>query len=186
VAHAADLFELYSTGFWPLNLGVTRRFVSMTLSGDILLIKSSIMGHPMATLGPQAPGPRLPHVKSRGGPRSERGTRGNETSADAPRELEPGSGELRRKTKKLAAVSPFRIGRSRGRPLESPDKLAAVDRPAAESQTRDRVNGLAVDEGACVLPETGGGHSVGSWMGSVGGFRSRQRITSRRGLHEAG
>src|SRR5450759_172371 len=128
----------------------------------------------MATCGARArSGPRRPHGKSRGGPRSGRGIRGDETSADAARELEFGSGELRCEAKKLAAVSVFRIGQSRGRPLESPDKLPAVDGPVAKSQTRDRASWLAVHEGACFLPETGGGHSVVSWMGSVGGFRSR-------------
>jgi hypothetical protein len=41
--------------------------------------------------------------------------------------------------------------------LGSPDKLAAVDGPVAKSPTRDRVDWLAAHEGACFLPETGGG-----------------------------
>ncbi len=86
-----------------------------------------------------------------------RGICGDKTSADAGRELGLDSSELRHEAKKLAAVSPFLIGQSRGRLVESPDKLPAVDGPVAKSQTRDRVNSLADHEGACFLPETGGG-----------------------------
>src|SRR6266496_4934471 len=87
-----------------------------------------------------------------------RRTRGDETSADAARELGLDSGELQRKKMKLADVRLFRIGQSRSRPLGSPDKLPAVDGPVAKSTTHDRVNWLAAHEGACFLPETGGGH----------------------------
>jgi hypothetical protein len=107
-----------------------------------------------------------------------RRVRGEETSDGAARELGPDSGELRREKMKLAAVRLFRIGRSRGRPLGSLENLPAVDGPVAESPTRDHVNWLAAHESACFLPETEGGHAVVSWMGSVGGERSRQRITS--------
>jgi hypothetical protein len=100
---------------------------------------------------------------------SLRRIRGDETSADAARELGLDLGELQRETMKLAAVRLFRIGQSRSRPLGSPDKLPAVDGPVAKSPTRDRANWLAAHEGACFLPKTGGGHSVVSWMGAVGG-----------------
>jgi len=93
----------------------------------------------------------------------------DEASTDAAGELGPDLGEPQRETMKLAAVRLFGIRQSRSRPLGSPDKLPAVDGPVAKSPTRDRVNWLAAHEGACFLPETGGGHSVASWMGSVGG-----------------
>jgi hypothetical protein len=60
--------------------------------------------------------------------------------------------------------------------LGPPDKLPAVDGPVSKSSTRDRVNWLAADK-TRFLPETGGGHSVGGWVGSVGGERSLQPIT---------
>ena len=90
-------------------------------------------------------------------------------SADAARKLGLDSRELRSEAKKLAALMLFRIGQSRGRPSECPDRLPLVDGPVAKRQTRDRVSWLAVHESACFLPETGGGHSVAGWMGSVGG-----------------
>ena len=93
----------------------------------------------------------------------------DEASTDAAGELGPDLGEPQREAMKLTAVRLFGIRQSRSRPLGSPDKLPAVDGPVAKSPTRDRVNWLAAHEGACFLPETGGGHSVASWMGSVGG-----------------
>ena len=104
--------------------------------------------------------------------------RGEGVLAISARELGLDSLELRRETICLAAVSVLRrMGPSRRRPLGSSDKLLAVDGPVAKSQTRDRVNWLAAHEGACFLPETGGGHSVVSWMGSVVGARNHQPIT---------
>jgi len=85
------------------------------------------------------------------------------------RELGLDSGELGCEAKKLAAVSPFGIGLSRGGPLDSSGKLPVIDGPMTKSLTRDRVSWLAAHEGACFLPVTGGGHSVAGWMGSVGG-----------------
>jgi hypothetical protein len=97
------------------------------------------------------------------------GLRGDGASADAARQVRPDSGEPRREAKKFVVVSPFGIGQSRGWPLESSDKLPVVDRPMAKNLTRDRVSWLAAHKSACFLPETGGGHSVAGWMGSVGG-----------------
>lgn len=106
--------------------------------------------------------------------------RGDESSADAARELGLDLSELQREAMKLAAVGLFRTGQSRGRPLGTPDKLPAVDGPVAKSHTRDQMNRLAAHEGAFFLPETGGGHSVVSWMGSVDGERIGQHITPAR------
>jgi hypothetical protein len=94
---------------------------------------------------------------------------GDESSADAGRALGLDLGEFRREAEKVAAVGPFGIGQRRGWPLESSDGLPAVDRPMAKNLTRDRLRGLAAHEGACFLPETGGGHSVAGWMGSDDG-----------------
>jgi hypothetical protein len=80
--------------------------------------------------------------------------RGDETSTVLAREFGLQPGELRREAMKLAAVGPFRIGRSRSRPWGSPDKFSAVDGPVAQSLTRDCVIGLATYEKACFLPET--------------------------------
>ncbi len=112
--------------------------------------------------------------------------RGEGLLALSPGELGFDSRELRRETIRLAAISVLRrMGPSRRRPLGSSDELPAIDGPVAKSQTRDRVNWLATHEGACFLPETGGGHSVVSWMGSVVGARSRQAITPAQSVPES-
>jgi hypothetical protein len=70
--------------------------------------------------------------------------RGEGVLAVSARELGLDSGELRRKTIRLAAVGVFRRMRpSRRGPLGSSDKLPAVDGPVAKSQTRGGVNWLA-------------------------------------------
>jgi hypothetical protein len=56
---------------------------------------------------------------------------------------------------KLAAVRLFRIRKSRGRLLGSPDKLPAIDGPVAKSSTRHCVNWLAAHESACFLADRG-------------------------------
>jgi hypothetical protein len=169
-----------------LDFHVTRRAsLSITLSDVVLLNDCTITATPWRLVEQRAlSGPRRPNIKSRG---SRARNLRYETSADAARQLEPGSGEFRCEAKKLPAVSPFRIGQSRSRPFQSPDRLPTVDGPVAKSQTRDRVNWLAVQMRVPAFfqrPEAG--HSVVSWMGAVGGFRSRQRITWRRSRGLAG
>ena len=118
--------------------------------------------HPAAAFEDAIQNLAHPGGRLRGSPRCD------EISEGAVRELGLDPGELRREAMKLAAVRLFRIGRSRGRPRD-PRRLPAVDGPVAKSPTRDRVNWLAAHERACFLSETGGGHSVVSWMESVGG-----------------
>ena len=60
---------------------------------------------------------------------------------------------------KLAAVSRFRIGQRRSRPLGSPDKLPVIDGPVAKRPTDDCVNWLAPHERASFLSGAGSGHS---------------------------
>jgi len=101
----------------------------------------------------------------------------DEASADETRELGLDLAQFRREPVKLAATGLLRDGQGRSRALGTSDKLSAVDGPAPKSPTRGRVKGLPAHDVACFLPETEGGHSVISWMGSVGGWRNRQPIT---------
>ena len=102
----------------------------------------------------------------------------DELSAGAVRELGLDPGKPRRESKKPAGVSPFGIGRSRGRPPGSPDRLPAVDGPVAKSETRYRVNLLATHERLSFLPGDRRRALSCQLEGSVGGFRNPQPITS--------
>ena len=73
--------------------------------------------------------------------------RGDETSADAMRELGLDSGQLRHEAMKLAAFRLFRIEHRWSRPLGFPDKLPAVDGPVTKSPARDCGNGMPAHRG---------------------------------------
>src|SRR6266496_2502732 len=108
-----------------------------------------------------------------------RRTRGDETSADAARELGLDSGELQREKMKLADVRLFRIGQSWSRPLRSPDKLPAVDGPVSKSPTRDRVIWLAAHEVPAFFPRPEAGTQLSAGWGPSA-VRGAPSVSHRR------